>query len=172
MDSSLTLHDFVLNLLTDADARAAFQLDPDGSLSAAGLGGVSPADVRDLIPLVADYAPVHLSTLDAGLPDFGASPLGADRADAVAQVPIFGAAVPTVPALASPALATAGGLSAVATGAVGLAGTSAATLGGVGSLVGDTGLGGQLGLDPSGGGLSGGADASGHAGLSGDQRRV
>jgi len=54
MDSNLTLHDFVLNLITNQDARLAFELDPEGSLHAAGLGGITPADVHDVVPLVFD----------------------------------------------------------------------------------------------------------------------
>ena len=61
MQSPLTLHDFVMNLLCDADAQAAFDLDPDGTLRAAGLGDVTPADVRDVLPLVADYLPAHVT---------------------------------------------------------------------------------------------------------------
>lgn len=81
MDSSQTLHDFVLNLLTDPDARSAFELDPEGTLRGAGLGDLTPADVQDVVPLVVDYAPVQgITSLDAvnGL-GFGAvdtDPLG------------------------------------------------------------------------------------------------
>jgi hypothetical protein len=78
MQSPLTLHDFVLNLLSDAGARAAFDLDPDGALKAAGLTGVTPADVRDVIPLVADYAPAHLAGPHRDLPAFGSNALGAN----------------------------------------------------------------------------------------------
>jgi hypothetical protein len=56
--STPTLHDFVLNLLTDPDARAAFELDPQGVLVDAGLGDITEADVQEVIPLVMDYAPV------------------------------------------------------------------------------------------------------------------
>jgi hypothetical protein len=38
MDSSPTLQDFVLNLIYDPGARSAFELDPHGTLEAAGLG--------------------------------------------------------------------------------------------------------------------------------------
>jgi hypothetical protein len=64
MDSSPTLHDFVLNLLCDATARSAFELDPEGALEAAGLGDITAADVQEVIPLVVDYAPVQ------GIPAF------------------------------------------------------------------------------------------------------
>ncbi|MFD4669635.1 IniB N-terminal domain-containing protein [Lentzea sp. NPDC058450] len=53
-----TLNEFALNLLGDPDARSAFQLDPQGSLDAAGLGDVHPADIQELLPLVLDFAPV------------------------------------------------------------------------------------------------------------------
>jgi hypothetical protein len=49
-----TLHDFVANLLNDATARAAFAQDPVGMLDVAGLGGITPQDVQDVVPLVMD----------------------------------------------------------------------------------------------------------------------
>ncbi|MDX3662810.1 IniB N-terminal domain-containing protein [Streptomyces sp. ID05-26A] len=67
-----TLHDFTLNLLSDPDARSAFQLDPQGSLDAAGLGDVHPADIQELLPLVLDFAPV------TSLGDFGSTISGLD----------------------------------------------------------------------------------------------
>lgn len=59
VESQQTLHDFVLNLITDADARSAFDLDPEGALRAAGLNDITAADVQDVVPLVIDYAPVE-----------------------------------------------------------------------------------------------------------------
>ncbi|WP_434440957.1 IniB N-terminal domain-containing protein [Lentzea sp. E54] len=53
-----TLHDFTLGLLTDLDARAAFQQDPLGALQAAGLGDITAGDVQDILPLVLDAASV------------------------------------------------------------------------------------------------------------------
>ncbi|MDX8035421.1 IniB N-terminal domain-containing protein [Lentzea sp. BCCO 10_0856] len=67
VDLPQTLHDFTLNLLGDPDARSAFQLDPQGSLDAAGLGDVHPADVQELLPLVLDFASV------TELGDFGST---------------------------------------------------------------------------------------------------
>jgi hypothetical protein len=58
MEATPTLHDFVLNLLTDSTARAAFDLDPEGALNDAGLGDITAADVQEVIPLVVDYVPV------------------------------------------------------------------------------------------------------------------
>ena len=81
----MQLHDFVLNLINDADARTAFDLNPQACLDSAGLTDVTPADVHDAIPLVADYAPARVAGLTSGLPDLtspvldrvgGLSPLG------------------------------------------------------------------------------------------------
>ncbi|GHH45245.1 IniB N-terminal domain-containing protein [Lentzea cavernae] len=58
MGTQQTLHDFTLNLLGDLDAREAFQLDPEGTLEAAGLGDISPVDVHEILPLVLDSASV------------------------------------------------------------------------------------------------------------------
>ncbi|MDQ2584944.1 IniB N-terminal domain-containing protein [Saccharothrix yanglingensis] len=65
MDPVQTLHDFTLGLLRDPQARSAFQLDPRGSLDAAGLGDLTALDVREVLPLVLDYAPT--SGLDHAL---------------------------------------------------------------------------------------------------------
>lgn len=68
-----TLHDFVLNLLTDESARSAFSTDPTAALAGAGLNDVTAQDVQEVIPLVADYADV------AGLAGVGQLP-GSDLA--------------------------------------------------------------------------------------------
>lgn len=60
MSPVLTLHDFTLSLLRDPQALSAFQSDPKGVLSAAGLGDVTAADVHEVIPLVMDYAPASV----------------------------------------------------------------------------------------------------------------
>jgi hypothetical protein len=52
-----TLHDFVLNLLDDEAAKAAYAADPLGALSDAGLGDLTPQDVDEVLPLVADALP-------------------------------------------------------------------------------------------------------------------
>jgi hypothetical protein len=87
MYSAQTLHDFVLNLLTDPDARSAFDLDPEGALNAAGLTDVTAADVQDVVPLVVDSVPVPDATPLAAL----GQPLnvdGLDSTDAVSQLQI------------------------------------------------------------------------------------
>lgn len=52
-----TLHDFVLNLLSDSQALEAFGQDPAAVLDHAGLSDISAADVQEVIPLVMDYVP-------------------------------------------------------------------------------------------------------------------
>ncbi|WP_433533019.1 IniB N-terminal domain-containing protein [Micromonospora sp. CA-263727] len=82
-----TLHDFVLNLLTDADARSAFDLDPEGALRAAGLGDITAADVQDVVPLVVDYAPVHgLAPVAPLTGQLGVDPLLGDSTDVIGQL--------------------------------------------------------------------------------------
>jgi hypothetical protein len=82
MDSPLTLHDFVLNLLSDSTARSAFEIDPEGALHEAGLSDITAADVQEVIPLVVDYAPIGDL---AGLEDLGdLAPAGLDTDPAAA----------------------------------------------------------------------------------------
>ncbi|MCM0677384.1 IniB N-terminal domain-containing protein [Micromonospora phytophila] len=82
-----TLHDFVLNLLTDPDARSAFDLDPEGSLRAAGLTDLTATDVQDVVPLVVDYAPVNgLAPVAPVTGELGADPLLTDTTDVVGQL--------------------------------------------------------------------------------------
>lgn len=67
-----TLHDFTLTLLSDLDARFAFQVDPEGCLEAAGLGDISVTDVHDILPLVLDTASVvQVDALDQVLVEAG-----------------------------------------------------------------------------------------------------
>ncbi|WP_414638207.1 IniB N-terminal domain-containing protein, partial [Actinomycetospora sp.] len=51
-----TILAFLLDLLRDPNAQAAFAADPHGTLTAAGLDGMCFADVRDALPLVMDHA--------------------------------------------------------------------------------------------------------------------
>jgi hypothetical protein len=96
MDSSQTLHDFVFNLLSDPDARTAFELDPEGALHDAGLSDITAVDVQDVIPLVIDYAPVNgltdLDTDQLGLAALDGGPAGAvQQLQAVTQqLPLLG----------------------------------------------------------------------------------
>ncbi len=87
VDSQQTLHDFVLNLLTDADARSAFDLDPEGALQAAGLTDVTAADVQDVVPLVVDYATgAGLAPLTPAVGQLGFDPLVDDATYVAGQL--------------------------------------------------------------------------------------
>lgn len=81
MDPVQTLHDFTLTLLDDPAALAAFGQDPQSALAAAGLGDISAADVREVLPLVLDYVPA------GGPAAFGQVPAAGDPTDAVADGP-------------------------------------------------------------------------------------
>ena len=85
MEFSPTLQDFVLNLIYDPGARSAFELDPHGTLEAAGLGDITAADVQDVLPLVLDYAPLGAVPATAGL-----SPVD-DVTTGVAHLDVVGA---------------------------------------------------------------------------------
>ncbi|MET8230643.1 IniB N-terminal domain-containing protein [Micromonospora sp. NPDC005298] len=87
MDSQQTLHDFVLDLLTNPDARSAFDLDPEGALHSAGLTDITAADVQDVVPLVVDYAPGQgLAPLAPVVGQLGLDPLVTDTTDVVGQL--------------------------------------------------------------------------------------
>ncbi|WP_236790034.1 IniB N-terminal domain-containing protein [Amycolatopsis sp. GM8] len=93
-----TLHDFVLNLLTDDAARSAFAADPTAALAHAGLSDVTPQDIQEVAPLVADYAPAPaadalesvLSSLPAGAGEGGLQ-------DAIAQLTAVADAAHSLP---------------------------------------------------------------------------
>lgn len=55
-----SLIEFLMNLLRDKDAQAEFVADPDGMLARHGLEGICGQDVRDVAPMVADHAAVHV----------------------------------------------------------------------------------------------------------------
>ncbi|KOV89723.1 IniB N-terminal domain-containing protein [Nocardia sp. NRRL S-836] len=57
MSSPGTLHDFVLNLLSDPSLKAAFAADAQGTLEQAGLSDITAVDVQEVIPLVLDLVP-------------------------------------------------------------------------------------------------------------------
>jgi hypothetical protein len=81
-----TLHDFVLDLLSDPTALADFQADAEGTLARAGLSDISALDVQEVIPLVLDYVPTgSLPALDGSLVD----DLPLDLADAGQAGAIF-----------------------------------------------------------------------------------
>ncbi|MFK3981825.1 IniB N-terminal domain-containing protein [Micromonospora sp. NPDC050397] len=88
MDATQNLHDFVLNLLTDVDARSAFELDPEATLAEAGLGDLTPADVQDVIPFVVDTVPLQGITAlaPAGVGEIGLGALDTGALGVVGQL--------------------------------------------------------------------------------------
>lgn len=114
--SPSTLHDFVLDLLSDPTALAAFQSDAEGALANAGLSDISAVDVQEVIPLVLDYVPTEgLPVLDGvwfnGLPTdvLDGGPAGAiSQLQAVAQQLTLGG----VPSTSDVNLAAAGAITA------------------------------------------------------------
>jgi hypothetical protein len=162
MNSPLTLHDFVINLLSDADARAAFDLDPDSALREAGLTDVTAADVRDVIPLVADFAPAHVAGLHGSLPEFATSALGTDRAGPLHQFQFVSSQLTGV---TNDLAIAAGGVASGATGLTGIAPAVSAAP----HLSGDAGITSHVESGHGAGAtLHGSAAASGGAGVSGD----
>jgi hypothetical protein len=93
-----TLHDFVSNLINDGAAKAAYLADPLAALSSAGLGDISPADVQEVLPLIADSLPAGLPTDLSALPvDLGDLPL--DLPAGVPGLDGLSGALPAVPGL-------------------------------------------------------------------------
>jgi hypothetical protein len=58
MTTTQSLLDFILNLLRDGDAKAAFVANPDQALANAGLSDVCSQDVSDAMSYVSEYHPV------------------------------------------------------------------------------------------------------------------
>ncbi|MFD1149707.1 IniB N-terminal domain-containing protein [Saccharothrix hoggarensis] len=82
-----TLHDFVLDLLSDPTALADFQADAEGTLARAGLSDISALDVQEVIPLVLDYVPTgSLPALDGSIVEDLPLDLDAGQAGAILQL--------------------------------------------------------------------------------------
>ncbi len=58
MNMTQSLLDFILNLMRDGDAKAAFVANPDKALADAGLSNVCSEDVSDAMSYVSEYHPV------------------------------------------------------------------------------------------------------------------
>ena len=58
MNVTQSLLDFILNLMRNDDAKAAFVANPDRALADAGLSNVCSEDVSDAMSYVAEYHPV------------------------------------------------------------------------------------------------------------------
>ncbi|HEX4701976.1 MAG TPA: IniB N-terminal domain-containing protein [Pseudonocardiaceae bacterium] len=96
-----TLHDFVLNLLSDSHALASFEQDPAAVLDHAGLGDISAADVQEVIPLVIDFVPSHAEALDAALSQLPLDSVGAGQLGAIQQLQFVTQALGGIPAFES-----------------------------------------------------------------------
>lgn len=94
-----TLHNFVLNLLSDSQALTAFEQDPAAMLDHAGLGDISAADVQEVIPLVIDYVPTNTDALDAVLSQLPVDSVGTGQLGAIQQLQFVTQALGGVPAL-------------------------------------------------------------------------
>lgn len=77
MSTTQSLLDFILNLLRDSDAKAAFVADPDRALADAGLSDVCHEDVSDAMSYVSEYHPVSV----VGNRDYDLGERRDDRAD-------------------------------------------------------------------------------------------
>ena len=66
MLSLSSLIEFLLDLLRDPQVADDFARDPQGTLAANGLAGVTAADVRDVRPLLADHPGVRCGDDDRG----------------------------------------------------------------------------------------------------------
>ncbi|GAA1348605.1 IniB N-terminal domain-containing protein [Saccharothrix algeriensis] len=116
--SPTTLHDFVLDLLSNPAALADFQADAEGTLAAAGLSDISALDVQEVLPLVLDYVPAgSLPALDgAVLTDLPLDPEDANGAIGQLQAVAQQLSLPGVAGTSDVNLAAAGALSADANG--------------------------------------------------------
>lgn len=108
-----TLHDFTLGLLTDLDAREAFQQDPLGCLEAAGLSDITAGDVHEILPLVLDAASVpNVDVLDSvlggdELPAVNSLLQIADNVEGVVGAPVGVGDVAGITSIANPSALTA-----------------------------------------------------------------
>jgi hypothetical protein len=95
------LLEFILDLLRNPEAAADFRADPQAALTAAGLDDVCPADVRGLIPVLEDYAPVGAGV--AGLAHTSPAATAA-AAPQVLRQPTLVSPAAAVPTAVSPAV--------------------------------------------------------------------
>ncbi|WP_329787933.1 IniB N-terminal domain-containing protein [Lentzea sp. DG1S-22] len=79
-----TLHDFVLNLLSDPALKDAFANDAQGTLEQAGLADITALDVQEVIPLVIDLLPAT----PAGLPAIDGVDLALPTDDLLSDGPL------------------------------------------------------------------------------------
>ncbi|TNC23439.1 IniB N-terminal domain-containing protein [Amycolatopsis alkalitolerans] len=116
-----TLHEFVFNLISNADFGSAFLSDPASALSAAGLGDITGADVQEVTPLVTDSMPAPVAdAVESGLASLPTDAFGTD--DLHCALTHLETVASVAQSLPDTALSTAGTLSSV-TDAMGVSGT-------------------------------------------------
>jgi len=93
-----TLHDFVLNLLSDTQALSAFEQDPAAMLDHAGLSDISAADVQEVIPLVTDFVPAHADALDSIMSQLPLDSIDTGQLGAIQQLQFVTQALGGIPA--------------------------------------------------------------------------
>lgn len=93
-----TLHDFVLNLLSDSQALTAFEQDPAAVLDHAGLSGISAVDVQEVIPLVMDMVP-QAGALEGALNQLPLDSLDTGQLGAIQQLQFVTQALGGLPAV-------------------------------------------------------------------------
>jgi hypothetical protein len=103
-----TLHDFVLNLLSDPQALTSFEQDPAAMLDHAGLNQISAADVQEVMPLVIDFVPAHAEALDSVLSQLPLDSVDTGQLGAIQQLQFVTQALGGIPSLGS--LPSLGGL--------------------------------------------------------------
>lgn len=135
-----TLHDFVLNLITDDSCGSAFLTNPAAVLADAGLGDVTGLDVQEIISLVVDQVPAPVAdAVETGLASLPAEITGVDDLQcALAHLETVAAVVQNLPAtLGDPTTTTSlDGLTGsvdLASGTVQTSGSLAAGVGGLGT---------------------------------------
>ncbi|SEQ21703.1 hypothetical protein SAMN05216188_102437 [Lentzea xinjiangensis] len=114
MQSPSTLHDFVLNLLSDPSLKAAFAADAQGTLEQAGLADITAVDVQEVIPLVIDLLP----ETPAGLPALEGVYFDGVAEDVLAEGPL--GAISQLQAVASQLTSSGLSLDNIATSSAGL----------------------------------------------------
>ena len=81
---------FLEDLMANPEAAAAFRADPQGTLVAAGLANVTQTDIRAVMPVVVDYAPVNNASVGARVYDTSANVAFAPTTVAPVAVPAPG----------------------------------------------------------------------------------
>jgi hypothetical protein len=96
-----TLHDFVLNLLSDQSALTAFEQDPAAVLDQAGLSGISAVDVHEVMPLAIDFLPAQAQALDSIMSQLPLDSVATGQLGAIQQLQFVTQALGAIPSFAA-----------------------------------------------------------------------